>query len=209
MADFLDALQDALTAAGIPGSVPIVGPFSTDQVEWSATVSIFDEQFNDAAAVRRAFESLGVTVEWIHHALYSRFNRTAGGTDEGGGKTWDVIFVAGDAEVVATATGFSAGDMADAAAKGFERGRQGRDLARLEQLGFRRQPVALATGQLWRDVDGHARICGVVPVEKVLYAVLLRTRGAGGRKRRPFLFPVESLLRGDDGWTLVKEVRHG
>ena len=60
-------------------------------------------------------------------------------------------------------------------------------------------------GQLWRDVDGHARICGVVPVEHQLYAVLLRTRGAGGRKRRPFLFPVPSLLAGDDGWQLIQE----
>lgn len=63
----------------------------------------------------------------------------------------------------------------------------------------------LAKGQLWRDVDGHARICGVVDVEGVAYAVMLRTRGAGGRKRRPFLFPVPSLLAGDDGWRHVPE----
>lgn len=63
----------------------------------------------------------------------------------------------------------------------------------------------VSAGQLWRDVDGHARICGVVLVEKALYAVLLRTRGSGGRKRRPFLFPAEALLRGDDGWTLLED----
>lgn len=64
------------------------------------------------------------------------------------------------------------------------------------------QPIT--PGQLWRDVDGHARICGVVPVEREVYAVLLRTRGAGGRKRRPFLFPVASLLKGDDGWRFME-----
>ncbi|WP_159015905.1 hypothetical protein [Cognatiluteimonas profundi] len=63
----------------------------------------------------------------------------------------------------------------------------------------------LEPGQLWNDESGHARICGVVPVEGVEYAVLLRTRGSGGRKRRPFLFPVASLLAGDDGWRLVEE----
>jgi len=59
-------------------------------------------------------------------------------------------------------------------------------------------------GQLWKDSSGHARICGLVPVEGVAYAVLLRTRGSGGRKRRPFLFPVASLLAGDDGWTMAE-----
>ncbi|MGH8073698.1 MAG: hypothetical protein ACREO4_06450 [Lysobacter sp.] len=69
------------------------------------------------------------------------------------------------------------------------------------------QLVQPAAGQLWRDVDGHARICGVVPVEGQPYAVMLRTRGSGGRKRRPFLFPVASLLSGDDGWTLIDQPR--
>lgn len=59
-------------------------------------------------------------------------------------------------------------------------------------------------GQLWSDENGHARICGVVPVEGVEYAVLLRTRGAGGRRRRPFLFPVSSMLAGDDGWRIAE-----
>jgi len=61
----------------------------------------------------------------------------------------------------------------------------------------------LQAGQLWKDSSGHARICGLVPVEGVEYAVLLRTRGSGGRKRRPFLFPVASLLAGDDGWRMA------
>ena len=64
-----------------------------------------------------------------------------------------------------------------------------------------------AAGQLWRDQDGAARICGIVAVEDVPYAVLLRTRGATGkRKRRPFLFPVASLLAGDDGWHHEPEI---
>jgi hypothetical protein len=63
----------------------------------------------------------------------------------------------------------------------------------------------LEPGQLWNDDSGNARICGVVPVEGVEYAVLLRTRGAGGRKRRPFLFPVSSMLAGDDGWRIVDD----
>lgn len=67
----------------------------------------------------------------------------------------------------------------------------------------------LERGQLWRDADGHARICGCVDVEGVPYAVLVRTRGAGGRMRRPFLFPVPSLFRGDDGWRHVPEKKHG
>lgn len=62
-----------------------------------------------------------------------------------------------------------------------------------------------STGQLWRDIDGHARVCGVVQVEGVPYAVMIRTRGAGGRKRRPFLFPVCSMIAGDDGWRMVPE----
>lgn len=62
-------------------------------------------------------------------------------------------------------------------------------------------------GQLWRDVDGHARVQGVVQVEGVPYAVMLRTRGSGGRKRRPFLFPVPSLFAGDDGWRHVREAQ--
>jgi hypothetical protein len=60
-------------------------------------------------------------------------------------------------------------------------------------------------GQLWKDESGHARICGLVPVEGVAYAVLLRTRGSGGRKRRPFLYPVASMLAGDDGWHVAQE----
>jgi hypothetical protein len=60
--------------------------------------------------------------------------------------------------------------------------------------------MQLEPGQLWKDENGHARICGLVSVEGVDYAVLLRTRGSGGRKRRPFLFPVASMLAGDDGW---------
>jgi hypothetical protein len=63
----------------------------------------------------------------------------------------------------------------------------------------------LEPGQLWKDESGHARICGVVLVEGVEYAVLLRTRGSGGRKRRPFLFPVASLIAGDDGWRMAQE----
>jgi hypothetical protein len=63
----------------------------------------------------------------------------------------------------------------------------------------------LEPGQLWSDENGHARICGVVPVEGVEYAVLLRTRGSGGRKRRPFLYPVASMLAGDDGWRLAED----
>lgn len=65
--------------------------------------------------------------------------------------------------------------------------------------------MQLEPGQLWRDESGHARICGLVPVEGVDYAVMLRTRGSGGRKRRPFLFPVASLMAGDDGWHLAEE----
>ena len=60
-------------------------------------------------------------------------------------------------------------------------------------------------GQLWNDDSGNARICGVVPVEGVEYAILIRTRGAGGRRRRPFLFPVASMLAGDDGWRLAED----
>ena len=65
--------------------------------------------------------------------------------------------------------------------------------------------MQLEPGQLWRDESGHARICGLVPVEGVDYAVMLRTRGSGGRKRRPFLFPVASLVAGDDGWHRAEE----
>jgi len=65
--------------------------------------------------------------------------------------------------------------------------------------------MQLETGQLWQDESGHARICGLVPVEGVDYAVMLRTRGSGGRKRRPFLFPVASLVAGDDGWHMAEE----
>ena len=66
--------------------------------------------------------------------------------------------------------------------------------------------MKIESGQLWHDDSGHARICGVVPVEGVEYAVLIRTRGSGGRKRRPFLFPVSSMLAGDDGWRLAEDV---
>ena len=65
--------------------------------------------------------------------------------------------------------------------------------------------MQLEPGQLWQDESGHARICGLVPVEGVDYAVMLRTRGSGGRKRRPFLFPVASLMAGDDGWHMAEE----
>jgi hypothetical protein len=65
--------------------------------------------------------------------------------------------------------------------------------------------MTVEPGQLWKDESGHARICGVVPVEGTAYAVLLRTRGSGGRKRRPFLFPVASLMAGDDGWCMVED----
>ena len=65
--------------------------------------------------------------------------------------------------------------------------------------------MQLEPGQLWQDDSGHARICVLVPVEGVDYAVMLRTRGSGGRKRRPFLFPVASLVAGDDGWRMAEE----
>ena len=65
--------------------------------------------------------------------------------------------------------------------------------------------MQLEPGQLWQDDSGHARICGLVPVEGVDYAVMLRTRGSGGRKRRPFLFTVASLVAGDDGWHMAEE----
>jgi hypothetical protein len=66
--------------------------------------------------------------------------------------------------------------------------------------------VTPAAGQLWRDADGHARVLAVVDVPgEGAYAVLQRTRGSGGRLRRPFLFPVPSLLAGDDGWQRVED----
>jgi hypothetical protein len=65
--------------------------------------------------------------------------------------------------------------------------------------------VTPGAGQLWRDIDGHARVLAVVDVPgECAYAVLQRTRGSGGRRRRPFLFPVPSLLAGDDGWQRVE-----
>jgi hypothetical protein len=61
--------------------------------------------------------------------------------------------------------------------------------------------VTPQAGQIWRDNDGHARVLAVVDVPgEGTYAVLQRTRGSGGRRRRPFLFPVASLVAGDDGW---------
>ena len=65
--------------------------------------------------------------------------------------------------------------------------------------------MQLEPGQLWQDESGHARICDLVSVEGVDYAVMLRTRGSGGRKCRPFLFPVASLVAGDDGWHMAEE----
>ncbi|NUS38295.1 MAG: hypothetical protein HOQ02_04630 [Lysobacter sp.] len=71
-------------------------------------------------------------------------------------------------------------------------------------------PRAVVPGQLWRDVDGNARVFGVVRVDQVLYAVLARTRGKNApRGRRPFIFPVESLRRGDDGWQRQQEQGRG
>ena len=63
-------------------------------------------------------------------------------------------------------------------------------------------------GALWRDENGAARLQAVVDVEGTQYAVMLRTRGAGGRKRRPFLFPLASMRNGDDGWHHVPETTH-
>jgi hypothetical protein len=65
--------------------------------------------------------------------------------------------------------------------------------------------VTPAARQLWRDDDGQARVLVVVDVPgEGAYAVLQRTRASGGRRRRPFLFPVASLLAGDDGWHCVE-----
>ena len=94
----------ALQAAGIPATCPALTPWSADNSEWIAVVSLFDEAFQDEAAVRAAFETLGLRVEWIQHDLYSRFNHTAGGVDEGGGKTWNVIFALASAPVMEDAT---------------------------------------------------------------------------------------------------------
>lgn len=94
MSEVIDCfvLREALQAAGIRASVPAITPWDDGMGEWIAVVSLFDESFHGEAAVRAAFELLGLRVEWIQHDLYSRFNRTAGGVDEGGGKTWNVIF---------------------------------------------------------------------------------------------------------------------
>lgn len=64
----------------------------------------------------------------------------------------------------------------------------------------------IETGQLWKDRDGHARVHGIVQVGDIAYAVMRRTRGATGQhKRRPFLYPVPSMLVGDDHWQRVPE----
>lgn len=64
-------------------------------------------------------------------------------------------------------------------------------------------------GQLWRDNDGFARVYGVVPVEGTTWAILRRWRPDDDPKRprlrRPFMFGVKSMLRGDDGWELVED----
>jgi hypothetical protein len=65
--------------------------------------------------------------------------------------------------------------------------------------------VTPGAGQLWCDIDGYARVLAIVDVPgEGAYAVLQRTRASGGRRRRPFLFPVASLLAGDDGWHCVE-----
>lgn len=94
MSEVLDCfvLSDALKAAGIRATVPCLSEWSVDGGEWIAVVTLFDEGFTDEAALRSAIDPLGVCVEWIQHDLYSRFNHTAGGVDQGGGKTWNVIF---------------------------------------------------------------------------------------------------------------------
>jgi len=66
--------------------------------------------------------------------------------------------------------------------------------------------MVVEQGQLWRDNDGCARVHTVVVIERQTYCVMMRTRGSGGRRRRPFLYPATSLLRGDDGWRLIDEI---
>lgn len=66
--------------------------------------------------------------------------------------------------------------------------------------------AVLETGQLWRDDTGNARICfvGYVPREGE-YAVMQRCGGSPRKRHRPFLYPVEAMLRGDDNWHPVPE----
>ena len=61
-------------------------------------------------------------------------------------------------------------------------------------------------GQLWRDGDSHARVYGVVLVDRVLFAVMRRTPGKSrSKRRRPFLLSVPSMIAGHYGWRFVPE----
>lgn len=70
-------------------------------------------------------------------------------------------------------------------------------------------PEGFARLSLWQDADGFARVQGVVDVAGVQWAVMRRWREDDDPKhprlRRPFLFAVKSMQRGDDGWRHVPE----
>lgn len=92
MDDLLDRLQDELDASTVPVRVLAISPFSNCQTELLATLAV-NEAFNEDDVLVAAFSRCGCFVEWVQHQLYHSFNRTSRGVDEGGGKTWDVVFI--------------------------------------------------------------------------------------------------------------------
>jgi len=93
MPNLLVDIRAALAGEGIFADVPAAFACEGDgPVTFDVVVSLASDFHNDTL-LRAAVDGLGLDVTHIEHEIYSTFNRTKGGQDERGGKTWVVRVV--------------------------------------------------------------------------------------------------------------------
>jgi hypothetical protein len=91
LADLLESISDALRAAGVACGVPALFALDETEVTWDAVITL-DESFAADDLIVSTLTGIGLRVDFISHEIFSLFNRTRHGVDEGGGKTWAVRF---------------------------------------------------------------------------------------------------------------------
>ncbi len=93
MPDLLTDVRQALAREGICAGVPAAFECKGDGPVTFDVVVTLQSDFHNDALLRAALDVLGLDVTNIEHEIYSTFNRTKGGQDEQGGKTWVVRVV--------------------------------------------------------------------------------------------------------------------
>jgi len=93
MPDLLMNIRQALARDGIRAGVPAAFECKGDGPATFDVVVTLQSDFHNDTLLRAALDGLGLDVPNIEHEIYSTFNRTKGGENEHGGKTWVVRVV--------------------------------------------------------------------------------------------------------------------